>query len=215
MTIPNLITVFRLLLVPAIVGLIGSGSFEAALWVFVLAGISDGVDGFLAKHFDMESELGAYLDPIADKALLVSIYVILTMIGEIPLWLTLMVVSRDVLIVGGVLLSWIMERPVKMSPLYVSKSNTVAQIVYASLVMGDLAFSFDLSGARSTALVFVAVLTVLSAAAYLVEWFHHMTDDGASPDADGPAGDRLGEDRLGEDRSGEIGPGGKAGNGRG
>ena len=206
MTIPNLITVFRLLLVPAIVGLIGSGSFEAALWVFVLAGISDGVDGFLAKHFNMESELGAYLDPIADKALLVSIYVILTMIGEIPLWLTLMVVSRDVLIVGGVMLSWIMERPVKMSPLYVSKSNTVAQIVYASLVMGDLAFPFDLSGARSTALVFVAVLTVLSAAAYLVEWFHHMTDDDAGSAKDNP-------NEAGSD---ESGPGAsKAGNGQG
>ena len=206
MTIPNLITVFRLLLVPAIVWLIGNGSFEAALWVFVLAGISDGVDGFLAKHFNMESELGAYLDPIADKALLVSIYVILTMIGEIPLWLTLMVVSRDVLIVGGVMLSWIMERPVEMSPLYVSKSNTVAQIVYASLVMGDLAFPFDLSGARSTALVFVAVLTVLSAAAYLVEWFHHMTDDDAGSTKDDP-------NEAGSD---ESGPGAsKAGNGQG
>ncbi len=196
MTIPNLITVARLLLVPVIVWLIGTGAYDAALWVFVIAGISDGVDGYLAKTFNMRSELGGYLDPLADKALLVSIFVILTVVGEIPFWLTLLVVSRDILIVGGVLLSWIMDRPVEMAPLYVSKWNTAVQIIYASLVMADLSFGFDLGGARLTAMMFVVLLTVLSAAAYLVEWFRHMTeDDGGSDSREAESEPEAGSER--------------------
>ncbi len=199
MTIPNLITVLRLLLVPVIVWLLGAGHFTAAFWVFVAAGISDGIDGFLARSFDMGSELGGYLDPIADKALLVSIFVILAMIGEIPLWLTLMVVSRDILIVGGVLLAWMIGRPVAMRPLFISKFNTAAQIVYASVVVADLAFAFDLSGLRATGLVFVAVLTLLSAAAYLIDGLRHLTED------DDVSGDAQGDGGAGDHQSGNSG----------
>ena len=79
--------------------------------LFVLAGISDAVDGFLAKRFGMATELGAYLDPLADKALIVSIYLTLGINGDIPRWLVILVVSRDILIVGGIMLSWLMGRP--------------------------------------------------------------------------------------------------------
>ena len=104
MTLPNLITIGRLLVVPLIVWLAIREQFLAAFAVFVLAGISDAIDGFLARQLDLHSDLGAYLDPIADKALLVSVYVALSALGEIPLWVTIAVVSRDILIVGGVLL---------------------------------------------------------------------------------------------------------------
>ena len=176
MTVPNLITVARIFLVPVIVWLIGTEAYAAAFWLFVIAGVSDGVDGFIARHFSSRSDLGAYLDPIADKALLVSIYIALAMANEIPFWLVIAVVSRDVLIVGGVMLSWIMDRPVSMQPLLVSKANTLAQIVLASVVLADLGLSYELTPIRHLMVIVTAFLTLLSAVAYLVEWLRHMTD---------------------------------------
>ena len=111
MSIPNLITLARILSVPIIVWAITSGEMMIAFILFVIAGISDAVDGYLAKRFDMASELGAYLDPLADKALIVSIYVSLGIAGAIPRWLVIFVVARDIMIVGAVMLSWLMGRP--------------------------------------------------------------------------------------------------------
>ncbi len=99
MNIPNLITLARIILVPVIVWAIASNQMEIAFAVFVIAGISDAVDGFLAKRFNMASELGALLDPLADKALLVSIYVALGIWGAVPRWIVILVVSRDIMIV--------------------------------------------------------------------------------------------------------------------
>jgi len=175
-TIPNLITVARLFIVPVIVWLIVTGRFTAAFWVFVAAGVSDAVDGFIAKHFNAESELGAHLDPVADKALLMSIYITLATVNEIPFWLVVIVVSRDMLIIGGVVLAWMLARPVAMHPLFVSKSNTLAQIVLAAVVLGDLAFPIDMHTARALLVVLTALLTVLSAVAYVVDWLRHMSE---------------------------------------
>ena len=99
--LPNAITIARILAVPLMIWLIVSGDYLAAFWVFVLAGISDGVDGFIAKRFGLQTELGAYLDPLADKLLLVSIFVSLGMLRVLPAWVVILVVSRDILIVGG------------------------------------------------------------------------------------------------------------------
>ena len=100
MSIPNIITLGRILLVPVIVWAIASSQMEIAFAIFVIAGVSDAVDGFLAKRFNMASELGALLDPLADKALLVSIYVALGIWGAMPRWIVILVVSRDIMIVG-------------------------------------------------------------------------------------------------------------------
>ena len=100
MSIPNIITLGRILLVPIIVWAIASSQMEIAFAIFVIAGVSDAVDGFLAKRFNMASELGALLDPLADKALLVSIYVALGIWGAVPRWIVILVVSRDIMIVG-------------------------------------------------------------------------------------------------------------------
>ena len=116
-------------MVPVVVWAITSGAMQMAFLLFVVAGISDGVDGFLAKRFDMASELGAYLDPLADKALLVSIYVALGIAGALPQWLVILVVSRDIMIVGAIMLSWLLGKPVPMRPHLSSKLNTAAQIV--------------------------------------------------------------------------------------
>src|SRR2546423_6614707 len=143
-TIPNLITIGRLCLVPLIVWLILAPHPLGAFLVFVVAAASDAVDGFLARQLDLRSDLGAYLDPIADKALLVSIYVAMAALGEIPVWLTIIVVSRDFLIVGGVVLAWMLGPPMPVKPSLISKINTTAQIVFAAVALGDLAFGANL-----------------------------------------------------------------------
>src|SRR5688572_28066424 len=119
--IPNTLTLMRILLVPLLVWLIIDHEMLAAFIVFILAGLSDGADGYLAKRYGWRTELGAYLDPIADKALLVTIYVTLGLAGHLPVWLVIAVVSRDILIVGAVLLAWMMSRPITVRPLLISK----------------------------------------------------------------------------------------------
>ena len=165
MSIPNLITLGRILLVPIVVWAIASGAMWIAFVLFVAAGVSDAVDGYLAKRFGMTTELGAYLDPLADKALIVSIYLTLGINGELPRWLVILVVSRDILIVGAVLLSRLVGTPIKVKPLLVSKLNTVAQILFACVVLGSLGFNFEVPTLKLVLMGLVAVLTLLSVAA--------------------------------------------------
>jgi cardiolipin synthase (CMP-forming) len=179
LSIPNLITLGRILLVPIVVWAISSGAMWIAFVLFVAAGVSDGVDGFLAKRFGMTSELGAYLDPLADKALIVSIYLTLGINNFIPRWLVILVVSRDIMIVGAFLLSWLVGTPLKVKPLLVSKLNTVAQIVFACVVLGSLGFHIETEGLMLVLMGLVAVLTLLSVAAYVREWVRHMNSAAA------------------------------------
>lgn len=190
MTLPNLITITRIFLVPAIVWLLFAEAYLPAFVLFLLAGLSDALDGFLAKHFDWRSELGAYLDPLADKVLLVAIYVVLGIFEHLPLWLVIMVVSRDVAIVGAVLLSWLLDMPVEMQPHVVSKANTVMQIVLVVLVLGGLAFGDVPDSLVDVAIAIVGLLTAASLAVYLRDWLQHMTgpDNGSGPGA--PQGSR-------------------------
>ncbi|HEY5166858.1 MAG TPA: CDP-alcohol phosphatidyltransferase family protein [Pseudolabrys sp.] len=174
MNIPNLITLGRILLVPIVVWAIASGTMWIAFVLFVAAGVSDAVDGFLAKRFNMTTELGAYLDPLADKALIVSIYLSLGINGAIPRWLVILVVSRDILIVGGIMLSWLVGSPLKIKPLLVSKLNTVAQILFACVVLGSLGFDIEADTFKLVLMGLVAALTLLSVAAYVAEWVRHM-----------------------------------------
>ena len=138
LSIPNLITLARILLVPVVVWAIASNQMLFAFLLFAAAGVSDAVDGFLAKRFGMASELGAYLDPLADKVLIVSIYVSLGIADTLPRWLVILVVSRDLLIVGGVMFSWLIDKPVSVKPHPVSKLNTAAQLLLVGLVLGAL-----------------------------------------------------------------------------
>jgi cardiolipin synthase len=184
-TIPNLITILRFLLVPVVVLALLKGRMDWAFAGFVIAGISDGVDGFIARHFNQRSELGAYLDPMADKLLLVSVFVVFGFMGFLPLWLVLAAVSRDALIICAVLLSAVMGNPVEMKPLMVSKANTAIQIVLAAVVLAELAFHIDF-GLLRLCLIFVSgLLTVASAAAYLVGWLRHMNGYGESTTPNG------------------------------
>src|SRR5687768_15978788 len=134
--------------VPVIFWLLVNGHAQAAFYVFLLAGVSDAVDGYLAKRFKWTSELGAYLDPLADKILIVSIYIALAVSAQVPQWLVIGIVSRDILILLAVLLSWLMDRPFPIKPLAISKLNTAAQLVLAPTVLGDNAFSLGLDTLR-------------------------------------------------------------------
>eukprot|EP01037_Dinobryon_pediforme_P006289 gene6289-6361_t len=143
-SLPNIITVTRLFLVPLIIALISVGLWQYAFLLFVIAGISDAVDGFLARQFNLRSELGAYLDALADKVLLTSIYVTFAIIGVAPIALALLVVSRDLMIIGAIMISWLLHHPVEIKPVFVSKANTTAQISFAALVLGAKAFGLSL-----------------------------------------------------------------------
>jgi len=173
--LPNFITIGRILLVPVTVWLIISGEFSLAFAAFVAAGISDGVDGFIARKFNQRSELGAYLDPIADKALLVSIYIALGTWGAVPRWIVILVVSRDIMIVAAVIVSWLVGKPIPMKPLMVSKLNTVAQVAFAALVLASLGFNFKPAPYDLILMGFVTVFTLVSVSLYLVEWVRHMS----------------------------------------
>jgi cardiolipin synthase (CMP-forming) len=179
LSIPNLITLGRILLVPVVIWAITAGQMRIAFVLFLAAGISDAIDGFLAKRFEMSTELGAYLDPLADKAMLVSIYIALGIIEAVPRWLVILVVFRDIMIVGAVVLSWVVDKPLPLRPLLVSKLNTVAQIALACVVLAALGFDFNAEIAVTGLIGLVAALTLLSVVFYLAEWVRHM-NPGAS-----------------------------------
>lgn len=179
LTIPNLITVMRLVLVPVVVWALLAGEMGWAFAGFIVAGVSDAVDGFIARHFNQQSALGAYLDPIADKALLVSVFVVLGLMRELPLWLVIAAVSRDLLILFAVALSSVMAHPVQVKPLFVSKANTAVQILLAAVVLAKLAVWPWLGPVVPVLVWLSAILTAASAAAYGMAWLKHMSGHGA------------------------------------
>lgn len=175
LSLPNLISIMRLLLVPLIVSLMLGKDYELAFAVFLVAGVSDAVDGFIAKRFNMMTTLGAYLDPIADKALLVSVYVTLGVQGEIAQLLVTLIVARDLMIIGAVILSWVIGHPLKIAPLMLSKLNTASQIILAALMLAVLGFMPEWHEVTIYGQWIVGVTTVLSGLAYFLAWFASVT----------------------------------------
>jgi len=170
LNVPNLITLTRLMSVPVMIWLIVSERFGVAFSVFVGAGVSDALDGFIAKRFDCRTRLGALLDPAADKALLSSVYVALGVAGLLANWLVILVVFRDVTIIGGFVLFQTIGAPRKFDPLYISKVNTLVQIALVSYVLGRLGFGFSDGRLTNVLVVMTAVTTLLSGLSYLVRW---------------------------------------------
>jgi cardiolipin synthase len=174
-SLPNIITTGRVILVPVIFWLLVTGQSQLAFYAFIVAGLSDAVDGYLAKRFDWQTELGSYLDPIADKLLVVSMFIAFGVSGALPSWLVIAVVSRDILIVAGVILAWLMHRPFKMHPLGVSKANTAALVVLVAVVLADQAFNLGLDTLKILLIGLTGALTFASLAAYLDLWLRHMS----------------------------------------
>ena len=168
--LPNLITLMRIALVPVLILLLKEKAYAAGLLVFVVAGVSDALDGYLAKRLQVQSRLGAILDPVADKLLLVSTYVMLALIGPIPFWLVLAVVSRDLLIVGGYVLYTSHAGPVKMRPSILSKLNTFTQIALATMVLTQLAIGVSWPQSVNVLVIAALITTVASGVHYLWSW---------------------------------------------
>jgi cardiolipin synthase len=171
LNLPNLISLGRLLLVPLAISLILDGAYLAAFWVFVAAGVSDALDGFIAKRFDLRTRLGALLDPLADKVLLVSVYVTLGIAGQIWTWLVVLVVFRDVMIVGGFLLiQAVAAMPKPTHPLFISKVNTGVQVAMVGYVLARRGLGAEVGPIDVVLGIAVAVTTIVSGLTYLVRW---------------------------------------------
>lgn len=185
MNLPNSITLARVILVPFVCWLVLSGRFDLAAGAFIAAGLSDAVDGYLAKRWNQRTQLGAYLDPLADKLLLVTVYVTLGIKGELPSWLVVAVVSRDVLILLAVGLAIVLDHSIAIRPLVVSKANTAAQIVLAAVVLVDAGFGLGLTRLRTLMIWVTLGFTVVSLVAYLRIWIGVMGEaNGASRGTD-------------------------------
>lgn len=167
--IPNLLTGMRLLLVPFMVWLLLETRFLPALGVFAIMGLSDGLDGFLAKRYDWKTRLGEYLDPLADKAMLLSAYITLGYLTLIPLWLVSLIIIREVIILSGATAYHFMTHRLQMSPTIISKFNTLMQIILVLAVMLNQVFT--LPELLITVLIGLALFTTLaSGLGYIIEW---------------------------------------------
>ncbi len=170
MTIPNLISIFRILLVPIFLVFIFNNRFLAGLVVFILAGLSDGADGLVARLFNQKSRLGSYLDPLADKCLLVASFISLTMMHIIPLWLTGLVIARDILILLGATVLFLINKNHVVKPSIWGKATTFLQLATVFLVLVEKHFHllaeyvYIVYGATGT-------LTITSGFLYIRSWF--------------------------------------------
>jgi cardiolipin synthase len=181
MTIPNLITAFRIILAPIFVIYLLQDRFMPALVVFVLAGLSDAADGLIARVFNQKSRLGSYLDPLADKILLVAAFLTLAVRGFVPPWLTVLAISRDVLILLGTLILSLSGVAFAIRPSIVSKLTTFFQLLTIFLILSQNQFHFSPQFAESAFFV-TGALTIASGLHYMYFWFRTM---GEHPDSGG------------------------------
>ncbi len=171
--IPNLLTLLRIAACPVLVLVLDAGNYEAALILFLVAGITDGLDGYIAKRFNCVSALGAILDPIADKLLITSAYVMLAMLGDIPFYLLVVVIFRDlVIIVGYFVLLVAMDEEVPMRPIYSSKINTFLQISLVVFVLVEKSelLSTPLPLFINVMIFGVVITSVISGSQYVWNW---------------------------------------------
>lgn len=179
-TLPNIITIARLIAVPVVIWLLLVDRMTIAFWVFIGAGVSDAIDGYLAKRLNARSVLGSYLDPLADKLLLVAVFLLLGRADFIPLWLVVLIVARDAALMGISSLVVRKDRKTAMRPMLISKLNTTLQIVLAGLVLARLGLGFPDIGVGHDILVYaVAATTTLSGIAYL--WRMHAVSANGAP----------------------------------
>ncbi len=168
--LPNLISLARLLLAPAAVGLVLAEESALAFWVLVVAGVSDAVDGILARRLNARSLFGAYIDAIADKTLLISIFVVLGYTGDLPVGLVVLVVARDLFIMLGVaILNVVRPSDEGLQPLMISKINTVFQILLAGSTLAVTGYRLDAAWIVEGLIWIVAATTVLSWLGYTIQ----------------------------------------------
>ncbi|MEE9304174.1 MAG: CDP-alcohol phosphatidyltransferase family protein [Thiotrichaceae bacterium] len=168
--IPNIISIMRIILIVPIIWAVWNGEYNLAFILILIAGVSDAVDGFLARYFSWQSKLGALLDPLADKILLISLFVVFSFKGFIPLWLMYIVVARDVIIFLGAIAYQLVTRKLEIRPLFISKINTALQIVLVLLVALILADIQVARGLLDVMIILVVLSTLISGISYIVLW---------------------------------------------
>jgi cardiolipin synthase (CMP-forming) len=172
MNLPNVITIFRILLIPVFIILLLYNHFHWALAVFAFSGVTDGLDGFIARKSNQRTVLGAYLDPMADKLLLIAGFVTLSFLKIIPLWMTIVLVSRDLILIFGTLILHMIQGYLEISPSWLGKCTTVTQMIYILAVL--FVMVFDQGSAILFPLLFLTLmLTVVSGLHYIFRaiWF--------------------------------------------
>jgi cardiolipin synthase len=183
--IPNLLTLLRIGAVPVLILFLKDGEYVVALAVFLAAGVTDGLDGWIAKRFDCVSHLGSILDPLADKMLIVSTYVVLVLLGDLPFWLLLLIGFRDICIIGGFLILHTPHGPVPIQPSPLSKANTVLQIILVIDVMVDRIGWLDIKILTDGLIGLVALTTLLSGFHYVYLLFIRSSEtNGANTGSD-------------------------------
>lgn len=172
--VPNVLTSLRLVAAPLTIGLLIGGHFPAALGLFAAAGISDAVDGYLAKRFNLTSRIGRLLDPLADKALMAAAFLALVILDVVPLWLAVIVFGREIIFLVGIALTAIAQAQVDIKPLFIGKVSTVVQIVYIVSHLAALAFGFSLELFEPGAAYLVAAIAIASLFPYAAIWLRAM-----------------------------------------
>ncbi len=179
MNIPNFLTIARILLIPLLVIFLLDGRELAAFWVFVLAGVTDALDGFLARVLKQKTDFGAFIDPIADKLLLITSYITLAVLGILPKWLAVIVVSRDVLICGGIGILMLYDRDFKIKPSLVSKVTTFLQLLTVVYYLGHDYFQ-PIFPVGIYLIYATAGFTILSGVHYIIRGFGILGDPDAA-----------------------------------
>jgi len=179
LNVPNLLTLSRILLVPVFVDLIVYGYPRWALIVFLLAGLTDALDGMIARLMNQRTTLGQYLDPLADKLLVVASFVALSAVGSIPIWVAIIVVSRDVIISIGTLVVHLLREHVNIAPTWVGKATTVAQLLYVLAVLVEMIVPVP-STMFAVGLAVMLVLTIASGFHYVLRGIRLLSGDGGA-----------------------------------
>jgi cardiolipin synthase len=178
--LPNLLTLLRIVAVPVLILFLREREYAIGVAIFVGAGITDGLDGWIAKKFNCVTRLGSILDPIADKVLIVSTYAVLVLLGDLPFWLLLLIVFRDVGIIGGYLILDTLHGSVPLHPSFLSKVNTVLQIILVTVVLIDRAGWVHLPWLNEYLIVLVGLTTLASGIHYVYLWFIRGTENNNS-----------------------------------
>jgi cardiolipin synthase len=168
------LTTLRLAAAPTTAGLLVAGHFNAAFGLFAVAGLSDAADGFLAKRFGLDSTLGRVLDPIADKTLMLVLFVTLALLDDVPVWLAAIVVARDVLILLGLAIAMALRAPIGVQPILLGKLCTALQVLYIGSHLAALAFEFPLDAISPADAYLVASVALASGFAYSAVWLKAM-----------------------------------------
>lgn len=169
--VPNLLTLLRIAACPVLVLVLYERNYEVAFLLFLVSGVTDGLDGFIAKRFDCVSTLGAILDPIADKLLISSAYVMLVLLGDLPFYLLVVVIFRDlVIVVGYLVMRVVMNEEVPIRPIYSSKFNTFLQISLVVFVLIEKSGWLMIPYATDFLILGVVITSVLSGSLYVWHW---------------------------------------------